>query len=118
VACTITETIRRTYTQAIDLRETVYTPYTLVKTYTTTTYVYTATWRTTYDTVTVTSKTTRTITIQTTVVVDKTNYVTEEVVVEEPIFTKYVRTLFLVGKLLPTTIEVSRATTVVERVLL
>jgi len=116
VACTVTETIRRTYTQAIDRRETVYTPATVVKTYTTTTYVYTATWKTVYNTYTVTSRTTRTTTVQTTVVDEQVEYVTEEVVVEEPIFTKYVKTLFLVGKQVPTTVEVSKATTVVERV--
>ena len=117
MACTVTETIRRTRTIAVDLRETVYTPDTVFKTYTTTTYVYTATWKTVYNTYTVTSRTTRTTTVQTTVVVDEqVKYVTEEVVVEEPIFTKYVKTLFLVGKQIPTTVEVSKATTVVERV--
>jgi len=112
--CTVTNVITKTWTFATG--PTIYTPYTVVNYYTTTVTTYVYTWRTTYDIRTVYRDVTITYTITTTTTAHTTKYVTEVVTVLDPVFTKYVKTLFIAGKLIPTTIEVPQHITVVERV--
>jgi len=109
---TITQRIPIGGTFVVDRATTIYTPKTVYRTLTETSTYYTAGWRTEYIYRTV--YTDVPVTVQDTRV---TSYVTKEVLAEgESVFTKYVKTLLLADKLVPTTVEVSMHTTVVERV--
>jgi hypothetical protein len=109
---TVTQRIPIGGTFVVDRATTIYTPKTVYRTFTETKTYYTAGWRTEYIYQTV--YTDVLVTVQDT---RMTSYVTEEVPVEgELVFTKYVKTLLLAGKLVPTTVEVPMYTTVVERV--
>jgi hypothetical protein len=108
---TVTQRIPIGGTFVVDRATTIYTPKTVYRTLTETKTYNTYTWRTEYIYQTVYSN------VNVTVTSVRTNYITNEVTTEgESVFTKYVKTLLLAGKLVPTTVEVPMHTTVVERV--